>query len=106
MTHKNGNEYQIRIVRSDRTEILSGWMNDLEEIAQRVILARMSQDTTCWLLVRSINSPNDADSEKISEYPIMDTPSPRCIPHDFRYLQAVESRNRYALGFTASTRTP
>jgi hypothetical protein len=102
MVHKHINEYQIRIVRSDGTEKLSGWIHDLEEIAQSVILARMSQNASCWLLVRSMIRPNCPDSEKVSEYPIMDLPSPRCIPQDSRYLLGVESRNRYAPGARAS----
>jgi hypothetical protein len=106
MAHKNGNEYQIRSVRKDGTEELSVWMNSIEEVAQEMILARKPQDTTCWLLVRSTAWPDCPDREQILEYPIMDTPSPRYIPHDSRFLQEVESRNCYAPGFAASRHTP
>ena len=102
MAHKNGNEYQIRIVRNDGTENLSEWMHSIEEVAYAMILARKPQGTKCWLLVRSITSPECPDKKQISEYPIMDIPSPRYIPRDFRSLQVVESRNRDTLGFTAS----
>jgi hypothetical protein len=106
MAHKNGNEYQIRIVRKDGTENLSEWMYSIEEVAHAMILARKPQDTKCWLLVRSIICPDYPDKKQISEYPIMDIPSPRYIPHDSRYLQVVESRNRDVLGFRASGHRP
>ena len=106
MAHKNGNEYQIRIVRKDGTENLSEWMYSIEEVAQAMILARKPQGTKCWLLVRSIICPDCPDKKQISEYPIMDIPSPRYIPHDSRYLKAVETRNGHALGFTASGQRP
>ena len=102
MAHKNGDEYQIRIVRKDGTENLSEWMYSIEEVAHAMILARKPQGTKCWLLVRSIICPDYPDKKQISEYPIMDSPSPRYTPHDSRYLQAEESRNRDALGFRAS----
>ena len=106
MAHKNGNEYQIRIVRKDGTENLSEWMYSIEEVAHAMILARKPQDTKCWLLVRSIICPDYPDKKQISEYPIMDIPSPRYIPHDSHYLQVVESRNRDVLGFRASGHRP
>jgi hypothetical protein len=37
MTHNHGNEYQIRMVREDGLEELSGWMNSTEEVAQAII---------------------------------------------------------------------
>jgi hypothetical protein len=101
----HGTEYQIRIVRPDGTEELSGWMNSTEQVAQVLILAHKPQGTSCWLLIRNILCPNFSDREQILEYPIMDMPSARCIPHDSRYQQVVESRNRYALGFKASGHT-
>jgi hypothetical protein len=106
MAHNHGNEYQIRIVRENGTEELSGWMNSTEQVAQAMILAYKTQGTTCWLLVRNIICSDGFDSEQILEYPIIDMPSARYIPHDSRYLQAVESRDRYSLGFTASRNRP
>ena len=89
MEHKHGNEYQIRIVRKDGTEKLSDWMNSIEEVAQAMILAHMQKGTTCRLLVRSIICHNCPDKKQLLEYPIMDVPTLRYIPHDsrlFRYL--------------------
>jgi len=106
MAHNHGNEYQIRIVREDGIEELSGWMNSTEQVAQAMLAVHRPQGKTYWLLVRHILCPNCSDREQILEYPIMHIPSSRYIPHDSRYLQVVESRNRYALGFSASGHTP
>jgi hypothetical protein len=106
MAFNHGNEYQIRIVREDGTEELSGWMDSIEQIAQALMLTHRPQGTACWLLVRNVLCSNGSDREQIVEYPIMDMPSTRYIPHDSRYLQAVTSKNRYAFGFTASKHTP
>jgi hypothetical protein len=102
MAHNHGDEYQIRIVREDGIEELSGWMNSTEQVAQAMAAAHRPQGKTYWLLVRNILCPNCSDREQILEYPIMDVPSPRYFPHDSRYLQMAQSRNRYALGFSAS----
>ena len=93
-------------VNEDGTVELSGWMNSIDEVAQAIILFRKPDDTNCWLLVRSTAWPDCPDREQILEYPIMDTPSPRYIPHDSRFLQEVESRNRQALGFKESKYRP
>jgi len=61
MAHKNGKEYQIRIIRKDGTEELSAWMHNIEDVAHAMILARKPQGTNCWLLVRSNNRPNCPD---------------------------------------------
>jgi hypothetical protein len=102
MAHKNGKEYQIRIVRKDGTEELSSWMHSIEEVAHAMILARKPQGTNCWLLVRSTVSSGIRDTEQVLEYPIMDIPSPRYIPNSSRYLQVVDSRDRQVLGLMAS----
>jgi hypothetical protein len=101
MAHNHGNEYQIRIVRYDGIEELSGWMDSTEQIAQ-VMFAVYQPQNTYWLLVRKILCPNCSNRELTTEYPIMPVPSPRYIPHDSRYLQVVESRNRRALNLSAS----
>jgi hypothetical protein len=106
MAHNHGYEYQIRIAREDGTEELSGWMSSTGQVSQAMTVVHKPQGTTCWLLERNIICPNCSDREQILEYPIMDTPSPRYIPHDSRYLQVVDSRKPYALGFSASSRTP
>ena len=96
MAHNHGYEYQIRIVHADGIEELSGWMNGAEQVAQAMIAVHKPRDGTCWLLVRNVICPNCLDGGQVLEYPILDIPSPRCIPHDSRYLQVVESRNRCA----------
>jgi hypothetical protein len=106
MAHNHGKEYQIRIVREHGIEELSGWMNTTEQVAQTMLAVHGLQGKTYWLLVRNIICPDCPDKEQIMEYPIMQTPSPRCIPHDSRYLQVVEARNQYSLGFSASRHTP
>ena len=98
MAHNHGNEYQIRIVHEDGIEELSGLLNSIEQVAQAMIAVHKPRDGTCWLLVRNIICPNCSDGGQVLEYPLMDIPSPRCIPHDSRYLQVVESKNRYGLG--------
>ena len=80
-------------------------MNTTEQVAQTMLAVHVQQGKTYWLLVRNIICPDCSDREQITEYPIMHTPSPRCIPHDSHYLQVVESRNRYALGFSTSRHT-
>ncbi len=106
MAHNRGNEYQIRIIREDGIEELSVWMNSTEQVAQAMLSVHRPQGKSYWLLVRNILCPNCSDSEQIMEYPILHIPSPRFIPHDSRYLQVVESRDRHALGFSASRHTP
>jgi hypothetical protein len=106
MAHNHGYEYQIRVVREDGIEELSGWMNSPEKVVQLMIGAHRPQGKSYWLMVRNIICSNCSEREQIMEHPIMDIPSPRGTPHDSRYLQVVEGRDRYALGFTASRHTP
>jgi hypothetical protein len=106
MAHNHGNEYQIRIVRADGIEELSEWVNSTEQVAQVMLAVRRQQGETYWLLVRHILCPDCSDRGPIMECPIMHIPSPRYIPHDSRYLQVAESRNRCALDFSASGHTP
>jgi hypothetical protein len=95
------NEYQIRIIHKGGVEELSGWMNSTEHVAQAMIAVHKPQGKAFWLLVRNIICPNCSDREQVLEYPIINIPSPRCIPHDSRYLQVVDSRKRRYLGFSA-----
>ena len=106
MAHNHGYEYQIRIVYEDGFEKLCGWMNSAEQVAQAMSSVHEPRIKTCWLLVRNITCPNCSDRAQVLEYPIAHIPSPRCIPHDSRYLQVVESKNRYASGFSASIHRP
>ena len=105
MAHNHGYQYQIRIIREDGIEELSGWMDSTEHVAQAIIAAHKPQGKTFWLLVRNIICPNCSEIEKVFEYPILDIAFPRYIPHDSRYLQVAGSRNRYALGFSALRHT-
>ncbi len=101
MAHNHGNEYQVKIVHEDGTEELSGWMNSAEQVAQAMAAVRRPQGNAYWLRERNVVCPNclDIDREqRILEYPLTDIPSPRCSPHDSRYLLSVGSRDRYALG--------
>ena len=106
MAHNHGYEYQIKIVHKDGIEELSGWMNSTDQVAQAMLAVQSPQGKTYWLLMRNVLCPNCSDRGQILEYPIMDIPSSRFLPHDSRYLQLVESRSRYALGFSASRHTP
>ncbi len=102
MAHNHGhegNEYQIRIVRGDGTEELTGWMNSIEQVAQAMAAVHRPQGKAYWLLERNVLCPNCLDKEHDLEYPIMDIPSPRCMPHDSRYLLVSGSRNWSSLGF-------
>jgi hypothetical protein len=96
MVHNHGYEYQIKIILEDGNEELSGWMNSTDQVAQAIIVVHKLQGKTCWLLVRNITCPNCSDREHVLEYPIMDIPSPQCIPYDSRCLRAADSRNRYS----------
>lgn len=106
MAHNHGNEYQIRIVREDGIEELSGWMNSTEQVAQEMLAVHKPAGKTYWLRVRNILCSECIDREQIMEFPILHVPSPRYIPHDSHYLQVVVSRNRSDWDFLASGRTP
>jgi len=107
MAHDHGDEYQVKIVHQDGTEELSGWTNSTEQVAQAMAAVGKPQGKAYWLLVRNVLCPNCLDREQIiMECLIANIPSPRYMPHDSGYLQIVGSRNRYALGFSASRHTP
>jgi hypothetical protein len=106
MAHNHGYEYQIRIVREDGIEELSGWMNSTEKVTQTIMAAYRPQGKSYWLMVRNIICSNCSEREQIIEHPIVDIPSPRFTPHDSRYLQAGDTRDRCSLGFTAPRHTP
>ncbi len=82
--HHHGSEYQLQIVHKDGTEELSGWMNSKEQIVQ-AIAAVLRPQSTYWLRQRNIVCPDCLDrEEKIIEYPISNTPSPRYNPPTYR----------------------
>ena len=61
MAHNQGNEYQVRIVREDGIEELSGWMNSAEQVAQTMLVVDRPQGKTYWLLVRPSCSDQGTD---------------------------------------------
>ena len=88
MEHNHGSEYQVKTVRRDGTEELSGWMNNKEQVAQAMVAARRPQDKAYWLQERNVLCPNCPDREqRILEYPLTNIPSPRFSPRDSRYLR-------------------
>ena len=97
MAHNHGNEYQVIIVNEDGAEELSGWMNSQEQLAQAMAAVHRTQGKVYWLRERNVLCPDclDREQEIVVECPIAYTPSPRCHPHDSRYLVAVGSKNRY-----------
>ena len=98
MAHSHGSEYQVRIVHVDGTEELSGWLNSAEQVAQAIASHRKPQDKAYWLLERNVLCPSCLDrGQRVMEYPVADIPSPRCSPHDSRYLVEVGSKCRYEL---------
>ena len=107
LSHNHGNEYQVKIVHEDGTEELSEWMNNQEQVTQVMSAVHKPLVKGYWLRVRYVLGSNCLDREpRIAECPLADIPSSRCSPHDSRYLVAVGSRDRWALGFTTSRRTP
>jgi hypothetical protein len=98
MACNHGNEYQVRIVHENGTEELSVWMNSEGQVAQAMAAVHRPKGKAYWLQERNVLCPDCPDREqKIVEYPLTDIPSPRCSPHDSRYLLAVGSRNQYNL---------
>jgi hypothetical protein len=109
MAHNHSNEvneYQIRIVHGDGTEELSGWMNSIDQVAQAMAAIHWQQGKACWLMERNVMCPDCLDREQDLEYPIMGTPSPRCVPYDSHYLLVSGSRNRSDLRSSTSRHTP
>ena len=89
MEHNHGSEYQVKTVRRDGSEELSGWMNK-DQVALAMAAARRLQGKAYWLEERNVLCPNCLDREqRILEYALTDIPSPRYSPQDSRYLRAV-----------------
>ena len=98
MAHNHGSEYQVKIVHQDGTEELSGWLSSAEQVAQAIAASHRPQAKAYWLLQRNVLCPSCLDREqRVMEYPLTGVPSPRCNPHDSRYLVEVGSKNRYEL---------
>ena len=97
MAHNHGSEYQVRIVRRDGTEELSGWLGSAEQVAQ-AIAADRKRGKAYWLRTRNVLCTDCPDREqRIVECPLTDNPSPRDRPHDSGYLVEVGSKDRYEL---------
>jgi hypothetical protein len=99
MECNHGSEFQIKVIHGDGTEELGGWMKSEAEVAQAVASAKSGRGKTYWLRKRDVVCPDCLDKEQqiILEFPILDKPSARCRAHDSGYLNAVGSRDRYAL---------
>ena len=98
MAHNHGSEYQVRIVHADGTEELSGWLNSAEQVAQAITADCKPQGKAYWVRARNVLCADCPDKEqRIVECPVADIPSPRCSPHDSRYLMEVGSKSRYEL---------
>ena len=98
MAHNHGSEYQVKIVHQDGTEELSGWLSSAEQVAQAIAASHRPQAKAYWLLQRNVLCPSCLDREqRVMEYPLTGVPSPRCNPHDSRYLVEVGSKRRYEL---------
>ena len=95
LRRKRTNEYRLKIVHEDGTKELEEWSNNIEQVAQAVILTRELQGRTCWLLVRSITCTQYQGRKGILEYPVLPIPSLRYNPHASRYLQYENSRTRH-----------
>ena len=61
MAHNHGSEYQVRIVRGNGTEELSGWLNSAEQVSQAIAACHRPQDKAYWLLERNVLCPNCPD---------------------------------------------
>jgi len=103
--HNHGSEYQIRIIRGDGTEELSGWLTSEEQVAQAITAHHRPHAKAYWLLERNVLCSKCLDrGQKVNEYPLADIPSPRYSPHDSRYLVEVGSKSRYELDVVISSR--
>ena len=95
MAHTHGDEYQVRIVREDGTEELSGWMRSEAQVAPAMAAIRRPHGTAYWLRVRHVFCPDCREQDQdIWELPLTGIPSSRYSPHDSEYLLAVGWRSR------------
>ena len=95
MTHKHGNEYQIRLVHTDGTEEVSGWMQSEAQVAPTLATLHRPPGTAHWLRARTVLCPDcPAGDQGIWECPLTGIPSSRYSPHDSGYLHAAGRRDR------------
>jgi hypothetical protein len=88
MAHDHGIEYQVKIVHTNGTEQLSGWMASEEQIPQVMASVHMSPGKSYWLQRRNVVCVNCPDREqRILEFPLTPVPSMRSHPHESRYIR-------------------
>jgi hypothetical protein len=91
--HEHGSEYQLKFVLDNGEEDLTGWFTQ-DELMQAMAEA-MATGRVFWLQERNIVCLACTDREQqIFEYPVGNTETSRCRPHDSRYLVAARLRNR------------
>ena len=96
MGHEHGSEYQLRFVLNNGEEDLTGWLTQEQLI--RAMAAPSPKGTVIWLQERNVICTDCPDrKQQIFEYPVGNTASSRCRPHDSRYLVAAGVRNRSAI---------
>ncbi len=72
MTHEHGREYRAKIALEDETEVLSGWTNRQEKVAQMLTGFYGSPAKDRWLQVRNILCPDCLNRGRmIVEYPLI-----------------------------------
>ena len=95
MAYDHGNEYQIRMVRADGTEELSGWMQSEAQVAPTLAASHRPPGTTYWLRARTVVCPDcRVRDQGLWECPLTGIPSSRYSPHDSGYLHAAGRRDR------------
>jgi hypothetical protein len=72
MMHEHGREYRVKTVHEDETELVSGWMNCHEKVAQALTGFYGSPAKDRWLQVRNILCPDCLNRGlMIVEYPVI-----------------------------------
>ncbi|HXP88165.1 MAG TPA: hypothetical protein VN841_25775 [Bryobacteraceae bacterium] len=98
MEHNHGNEYQIKVIHEDGTEVLSEWIEH-ENVEQTMATLRDSKARGYWLRERNVTvatCPLCRDRETvIAEYPLTECLSPRSHPHDSSYLLETGFKDPY-----------
>ena len=96
MAHNHRQEYQVKMVHTDGTEELSGWMQSAAQVAPALAAIHRPQGTTYWLRARAVLCPTcQATDQSICECPLTGISASRYTPHDSGYLQATGRRDRF-----------
>jgi hypothetical protein len=105
MAHIHGNQYQVVFVRRDGREELSEWLHCVELVAEAIAAGCKPQDKAYWLRAQSVFCPDCTNAaQTMVECPIANVPSPRCSPHDSRYLVETGTKSRYELDVVVRNR--